>query len=103
MYFPIDITGQLRHPSQLYEAFLEGIFLFAILWCIRRKKVFDGFFFSIYIIGYGTVRFFIEFVREPDAHIGYYFGFMTLGQILFLLMIFTGAAIILLRYKKNVL
>jgi phosphatidylglycerol:prolipoprotein diacylglycerol transferase len=103
MYFPLDVTGQLRHPSQLYEAFFEGIFLFAILWCIRRKKVFDGFFFSIYIIGYGTVRFFIEFVRAPDSHIGYYFGFMTLGQILCLLMIFTGVAIILFRYKKNVL
>jgi phosphatidylglycerol:prolipoprotein diacylglycerol transferase len=103
MYFPLDVTGQPRHPSQLYEAFFEGIFLFAILWCIRRKKVFDGFFFSIYIIGYGTVRFFIEFVREPDSHIGYYFGFMTLGQILCLLMILTGIAIILFRYKKNVL
>lgn len=61
MYFPSDPSGQLRHPSQLYEGFFEGLFLFAVLWGFRRKNVFQGFFVALYLVGYGTVRFFIEF------------------------------------------
>jgi len=101
MYFPLDMSGQLRHPSQLYEAFFEGIFLFIVLWSIRRKKVFHGFFLSLYIIGYGTVRFFIEFLREPDAQIGYLFGFISLGQILCLFMILTGMGIYIFRRNSQ--
>jgi len=97
MYFPLDVTRQLRHPSQLYEAFFEGVFLFAILWLIRKKSLFDGFLFSMYLIGYGTVRFFIEFVREPDVQLGVFFGFVTMGQTLCLLMIATGTGIFLVR------
>jgi phosphatidylglycerol:prolipoprotein diacylglycerol transferase len=100
MYFPLDMTNKLRHPSQLYEAFFEGLFLFAVLWSIRRKKVFDGFFLSLYIIGYGTVRLFIEFVREPDSHIGYFYGLLTMGQILCLFMILSGAAIFYFRRNR---
>lgn len=100
MYFPLDMTGRLRHPSQLYEAFFEGIFLFLILWSIRKIKLFDGFFLGLYIIGYGTVRFFIEFVREPDSHIGYFFGYITLGQILCLFMVLAGISIIIFRKSK---
>jgi phosphatidylglycerol:prolipoprotein diacylglycerol transferase len=101
MYFPLDTSGRLRHPSQLYEAFFEGIFLFIIFWSIRRKKVFDGFFFSLYVIGYGTVRFFIEFVREPDPQVGPLFGTITLGQILCLCMIFTGLGIYFIRRNRQ--
>jgi phosphatidylglycerol:prolipoprotein diacylglycerol transferase len=101
MYFPLDMTNQLRHPSQLYEAFFEGIVLFLALWSIRKKKVFPGFFLSLYIIGYGAVRFFIEFVREPDSHIGYYLGFLTMGQILCLLMILAGTVLLLLRRTSS--
>lgn len=101
MYFPSDMSNRLRHPSQLYEAFFEGIFLFLILWSIRKRRLFDGFFLGLYIIGYGTVRFFIEFVREPDSHIGYFFGLVTLGQILCLCMVLTGAGILLLRKGKK--
>ena len=93
MYFPLDETHQLRHPSQLYEALLEGIVLFALLWGIRKKRAFEGFFFALYIMGYGTVRFVIETVREPDSHIGYIFGVLTLGQILCLAMILAGLAV----------
>jgi len=93
MYFPNAPAGQLRHPSQLYEAFFEGIFLFIILWFIRRIKVFDGMLLSLYVMGYGTVRFFIEFVREPDSHIGFIFVFLSLGQILCLCMILAGAVL----------
>jgi len=101
MYFPLDITGSLRHPSQLYEAFFEGLFLFVLLWSIRRKRAFDGFFLSLYIIGYGAVRFFIEFVREPDVQIGYFLGFITMGQILCMIMILAGGALFLFRKKHS--
>jgi len=101
MYFPLDMTNQLRHPSQLYEAFFEGVFLFSILWSIRKQKIFDGFFLSLYIIGYGAVRFFIEIVREPDSHIGYFYGSITLGQTLCLLMILSGILIFYFRKSKK--
>ncbi len=101
MYFPLDMSGQLRHPSQLYEALFEGVLLFIILWSMRRKKVFSGFFLSLYIIGYGTVRFFIEMLREPDPQIGYVFGIITLGQILCLCMICTGIGIYYFRKNKQ--
>lgn len=100
MYFPLDYSNRLRHPSQLYEALFEGIFLFLILWFLRRKKRFDGFFLSVYIIGYGTVRFFIEFVREPDSHIGFYVSFLTLGQILCLCMILAGASLYYITQRR---
>jgi phosphatidylglycerol:prolipoprotein diacylglycerol transferase len=93
MYFPGD-PGVLRHPSQLYEAFFEGIVLFLILWPLRSKKLPVGYISSFYLLGYGTFRFFIEFVREPDAHIGYFFGWMTEGQILNVIMIFAGLVIL---------
>lgn len=60
-----------RHPSQLYESLFEGVFLFAVLWNLRKKKPFDGFLAGCYTAGYGIVRFFIEYFREPDADIGY--------------------------------
>ncbi|MCF7805830.1 MAG: prolipoprotein diacylglyceryl transferase [Candidatus Marinimicrobia bacterium] len=90
MYFPLDPTGQLRHPSQLYEAFFEGLFLFAILWIIRKRTPFQGFLPGLYLIGYGVVRFFIEFYRMPDEHLGLVFLGMTAGQILCLAMIAGG-------------
>jgi phosphatidylglycerol:prolipoprotein diacylglycerol transferase len=93
MYFPLDMTRTLRHPSQLYEAFFEGIFLFVILWALRKKRPFEGAFLAYYLMGYGAVRFFIEYVREPDAHIGLYFGLITIGQILCLAMILAGAVL----------
>jgi phosphatidylglycerol:prolipoprotein diacylglycerol transferase len=95
MVFPLDPSRMLRHPSQLYEAFFEGLFLFAVLWAIRRKRPFEGAFLAYYLIGYGAVRFFIEFVREPDAHIGLYLGWITIGQILCLAMILAGAVLYL--------
>ncbi len=93
MYFPLDATQKLRHPSQLYEAFFEGLFLFVIFWGLRKKRPFEGAFLAYYLIGYGAVRFFIEYVREPDAHLGLYFGLITMGQILCLAMMLAGAAL----------
>jgi phosphatidylglycerol:prolipoprotein diacylglycerol transferase len=99
MYFPLDPSQSLRHASQLYEALFEGIVLFILLWLIRKKKMFDGFLIGIYICGYGFVRFFIEFFREPDVQLGFVLGFNTMGQVLCLLMITAGMAI--LFWRKN--
>ena len=98
-----------RHPSQLYEAFFEGIFLFCVIWLLHKKKPYDGFSGGLYTIGYGTVRFFIEYFREPDADIGYRIAADTgapiylntsllnisTGQVLCFLMILGGAGVLL--------
>ncbi len=99
MYFPLDPTHSLRHPSQLYEAIFEGIVLFILLWLIRKKKMFDGFLIGIYICGYGFVRFFIEFFREPDYQLGFVLSFMSMGQVLCLLMMATGITVLI--WRKN--
>lgn len=60
-----------RHPSQLYEAFFEGIVLWLILWLLRKRKRWDGMLGAVYMTGYGLFRFFLEYFREPDADLGY--------------------------------
>ena len=96
MYFPFAADNALRHPSQLYEAFFEGIFLFVILWALRKKSPYPGFLSGLYLIGYGFVRFFIEFYREPDAHLGFIFMELSMGQLLCLAMIAAGIGVIAL-------
>lgn len=84
-------AGRLpRHPSQLYEAALEGAVLFAILYFLNRKKVSPGVPFFTFFIGYGMFRFLVEFVRQPDAHLGFLWGGATMGQLLSLPMILFG-------------
>jgi phosphatidylglycerol:prolipoprotein diacylglycerol transferase len=100
MYFPLDPTGQLRHPSQLYEAFFEGIFLFIILWIVRKKQCFNGFHFCLYIISYGIVRFCIEFIREPNHGLGSVWLFFTMGQLLSIAMISGGIFIMLIKRNQ---
>jgi phosphatidylglycerol:prolipoprotein diacylglycerol transferase len=100
MYFPADPTHQLRHPSQLYEAFFEGIVLFIILWSLRKKKWFNGLTLSVYLIGYGIIRFVIEFIREPSGMVKLYLEFMNLAQVMSLLMIVVGLLIIFIRKDK---
>ncbi|MFH1783142.1 MAG: prolipoprotein diacylglyceryl transferase [Candidatus Omnitrophota bacterium] len=100
MYFSTDPTESFRHPSQLYEAFFEGIFLFLVFWTLRNNKGMKGKIFPAYLIGYGMVRFIIEFFREPDLHIGFLFGYFSMGQILCGGMIIAGLAILLIR--KNI-
>ncbi|MGD9172778.1 MAG: prolipoprotein diacylglyceryl transferase [Desulfobacterales bacterium] len=95
MYFPQAPDTALRHPSQLYEAFFEGVFLFFILWGIRKLQKPKGALLAFYVIGYGTVRFFIEFFRQPDAHIGFIFLSFSMGQILCALMIAGGIGLYL--------
>lgn len=99
MYFPLDFTHRLRHPSQLYEAFFEGIVLFIILWSIRKKGSFEGFLLALYLIGYGLIRFIIEFFREPDTQIGLIWGILSMGQILCILMVLIGVCIYMIRRR----
>ncbi len=101
MYFPLDATQSLRHPSQLYEALFEGLFLFVILWLLRKRNPFDGFMIGLYIFGYGLVRFIIEFFREPDAQLGFVLAFNTMGQVLCIAMMLAGIAIILWRKQAS--
>ena len=84
----------LRHPSQLYEALFEGIILFAVLWRIRNRKTVAGFHLGAYLVGYGVVRFFIEFTREADAQLGYFWNKFTMGQLLCFIMILGGFLLI---------
>lgn len=93
MYFPSAMDGLVRHPSQLYEAFFEGLVLFAIVWPLRKKKLFTGFISGLYIFGYGFFRFFIEFYREPDEHLGFVLGSLSMGQVLCIAMMI-GAGVL---------
>lgn len=90
MYFPAAPEAVLRHPSQLYEAFFEGIFLFVALWSLRKKQTVRGAMLAFYLIGYGAVRFVIEYFRQPDAHIGFVFRSLSLGQLMCAAMIIAG-------------
>lgn len=82
MIFP-DGGPLPRHPSQLYEALLEGIILFTILWIYSSKRRPAGAVSGMFALLYGIFRFSVEFVRQPDAHIGYLaFGWLTMGQLL---------------------
>ena len=95
MYFPLAPGSNLRHPSQLYEAFFEGIFLFIVLWSLRKAQKPRGTMLAIYLIGYGILRFFIEYFREPDAHIGFIFLSLSMGQLLCGVMVAGGVALYL--------
>ena len=101
MYFPMAPAGELRHPSQLYEAFFEGIFLFLILWNIRKIKIPTGAMLALYLIGYGIVRFFIEYFREPDAHLGFVLLSFSMGQVLCLLMIAAGSLLYYYLWRRE--
>ena len=93
-----------RHPSQLYEAFLEGIVLFVVLYLMSRKRPVppQGSFIGTFVLGYGIVRFLIEFVRVPDAQIGYLFGGgITMGQLLSIPLIIVGAGLLLYAYRAK--
>ena len=98
--FPTDPFGLLRHPSQLYESFGEGLLLFLVLLLISRLSKIRGVVSSSFLIFYGLIRFIIEFYRQPDAHIGYIaFDSLSMGQILCLPMILIG--IIMFIYSRK--
>lgn len=91
-----------RHPSQLYEAALEGVVLFAVLWLLMRMGARDrpGIISGAFLIGYGLARFTVEFAREPDAQLGYLSFGLTMGQYLTLPMLAFGAALIVWANRR---
>ena len=99
MVFP-HVDGLPRHPSQLYQAALEGLALFAILWPLARKGTPRGAISGVFLIGYGVFRWFAEYFRAPDAGI---FGFshtVSMGQWLSLPMILVGLAFVVFAYRR---
>jgi phosphatidylglycerol:prolipoprotein diacylglycerol transferase len=88
-----------RHASQLYEGILEGIFLFALLFWLHKRQRFYGVVSAAFLLGYGVLRFVVEFFREPDVQLGYYFGYFTMGQILCVFMMVLSFFVF--RYAKK--
>ncbi len=101
MVFPQSGTLTPRHPSQLYEAGLEGALLFLVLWIYSKKPRPAGTVAGLFCLGYGVVRFLVEYVREPDWFLGVRaFGF-TQGQWLSMPLILTGAVLFILAGRKK--
>jgi phosphatidylglycerol:prolipoprotein diacylglycerol transferase len=98
----MEVGGQVLHPSQLYEAALEGVVLFMILWWFtakpRPRLAPTGLFFTLYAI----FRISVEFVRVPDADFGYVaFGWLTMGQLLSLPVLAAGVAMLAVAYTRR--
>lgn len=92
-----------RHPSQLYEALLEGVVLFCVMWALSRKVPArpQGTFMGVFLLLYGVFRFLIEFVRVPDAQLGYLFGPITMGQLLSLPLVLAGIAVLVVAHRAH--
>ena len=103
MVFPSDPLRLPRHPSQIYEAFAEGIVLFAVLAALswgsaaRRRP---GTVAGVFLIGYAIARIVCEFFREPDAHLGFLYAGATMGQLLSLPMLLAGVALVLRARRR---
>jgi len=98
MIFPTDPLRLSRHPSQLYEAFAEGILLFFTLRWIERRGVRCGWYrpgllTGAFLVGYGAIRFLLEFTRQPDAQLGLVLGRFSMGQLLSTIMMLAGAVV----------
>ena len=103
MVFPRDPSQLARHPSQLYQAFLEGLVLFAVLLWFSSKPRPRMAVTGLFVTLYGCFRFAVEFVREPDSHIGFdLLGWMTRGQMLSLPMVLGGLCLIWWAYRHPV-
>ncbi|MEX2131686.1 MAG: prolipoprotein diacylglyceryl transferase [Pseudohongiellaceae bacterium] len=101
MVFP-HVDNLPRHPSQLYQAGLEGVILFSIMWWFssrpRPRYAVSG----LFGVGYGCFRFFVEFFREPDSDIGFIaFGWLTMGQLLSIPMVLAGVILLVLAYRSK--
>lgn len=92
-----------RHPSQLYEALLEGVVLFCVLYALSRKRPprVQGTFLGTFAVGYGIARFLVEFVRVPDAQLGYLFGPITMGQLLSVPVIVAGVLVLVWAHRRQ--
>ncbi|HEY8385565.1 MAG TPA: prolipoprotein diacylglyceryl transferase family protein, partial [Porticoccaceae bacterium] len=99
---PRDPEQLLRHPSQLYQAFLEGLVLFLVLFLFSRRPRPIGVISGLFLALYGVARFVVEFFREPDAHIGFdLLGWMTRGQLLSLPMVAVGLGLVVWGWSRN--
>jgi phosphatidylglycerol:prolipoprotein diacylglycerol transferase len=100
MIFP-KVDELARHPSQLYQFALEGLVLFVILWLFSSKPRRRGQVTGLFLLGYGVFRFMVEFVREPDSHLGFIAqNWMTMGQLLTLPMIAIGIWLLFIRKES---
>jgi len=97
-----EVNGIVRHPSQLYEALLEGLLSFAVLWIYTsrpRPRLAPS---GLFLLMYGVARFIVEFVRIPDEQIGYLAGgWLTMGQVLSMPMILVGVALMVWAYRRR--
>ncbi|MDH3901200.1 MAG: prolipoprotein diacylglyceryl transferase [Gammaproteobacteria bacterium] len=101
MVFPF-VDALPRHPSMLYEALLEGLVFFIILWVYSRRPRPTMAVSGLYLLTYGVFRFLVEFVRLPDAHIGYLaFDWLTMGHVLTLPMVVLGGAFMVYAYRRK--
>ena len=100
MIFP-NVDEQPRHPSQLYEACLEGVVLFLILWLFSRKPRPTGAVSGLFLLGYGVLRFVVEFTREPDNFLGLLAMGWSMGQWLSIPMILGGIVMLAWAYRQG--
>jgi phosphatidylglycerol:prolipoprotein diacylglycerol transferase len=102
MVFPQAPDALARHPSQLYQFALEGVLFFIILWWFSAKPRPRMAVSGLFLICYGVFRFAVEFVREPDAQLGYLaFDWLTMGQVLSLPMVIAGLTLMTIAYRRN--
>ena len=96
----IQVDDLYRHPSQLYEAFFEGILLFIILFYLKKKFWLKnpGFISGMFLLIYSIFRFFIEFLRVPDEHLGYFALGLSMGQIISLIFLIIGIYLSFTKY-----
>jgi phosphatidylglycerol---prolipoprotein diacylglyceryl transferase len=98
----VIVDGEARHASMLYEAFLEGVVMFVVLWLYTRKPRPTMAASGLFLIIYGVGRFIVEFVRVPDQQIGYLaLGWVTMGQVLSVPMIIAGIALFVLAHRRR--
>jgi phosphatidylglycerol---prolipoprotein diacylglyceryl transferase len=100
MIFP-NIDNLPRHPSQLYEFAFEGLVLFAVLWWFSRKPRPTGAVSGLFLLGYGILRFAVEYTREPDGFLGLLALGFSMGQWLSLPMALSGIGLLAWAYRKK--
>lgn len=101
MIFPRDPEQLARHPSQLYQAVMEGLLLFILLWAYSARPRASGTVAGLFLLGYGVFRFVGEGFRQPDAHLGFVaFDWMSMGQLLSLPMIFAGLVLLVWAQRR---
>jgi phosphatidylglycerol:prolipoprotein diacylglycerol transferase len=106
MVFPSDPLHVPRHPSQLYEAIGEGLLLFLLLralerWAVARGWYRPGLLAAAFLIGYGVVRFLLEFTRQPDTQLGLVLGPFSMGQVLSATMIAAGLGLMVFVLRRG--